>query len=72
MPNWIKNFFRLYSAFRLEIKELKLFRGKISQKHGPEYRFIADNNTDNLINEVLVEKLKAKTIFGKIIKARLK
>ena len=48
----------LYSAVRLEIKELKEFREIIKEKYGLEFLSKADNNEELLINEVLVEKFK--------------
>ena len=36
--------------------ELQLFRERISKKYGSEYISKVDNNTDFLVNEVLVEK----------------
>ena len=48
----------LYSAVRLEIKELKEFREIIKEKYELEFLSKADNNEELLINEVLVEKFK--------------
>ena len=54
----------LYSAARLEIKELKEFREIIKEKYGPEFLSKADNNEEHLVNEVLIEKLN-KNIYSK-------
>ena len=62
----------LYSASRLEIKELKEFRDMIKEKYGPEFLFKADNNEGLLVNEVLVEKLKKNIYSELLIITRLK
>ena len=62
----------LYSASRLEIKELKEFQEIIKEKYGPEFVSKADNNEEYLVNEVLVEKLKKNIYSEQLIKTRLK
>ena len=62
----------LYAATRLEIDELKQLREIINQKYGSEYISRVDNNTDKLINEVLLEKLTLKDFSEELILVRLK
>ena len=62
----------LYSASRLEIKELKEFREIIKEKYGPEFLSKADNNEELLVNEVLVEKFKNNIYSEQLIIIRLK
>ena len=62
----------LYAATRLEIDELKQLREIINQKYGSEYISKVDNNTDKLINEVLLEKLTLKDFSEELILVRLK
>ena len=52
--------------------ELQLFRERISKKYGSEYISKVDNNTDFLVNEVLVEKLKKNIYSEELIKTKLK
>ena len=62
----------IYSADRLEIKELKEFREIIKQKYGTAYISSVDNNEELLVNEVLVEKLKINILSEQSIKIKLK
>ena len=66
----------IYAATRLPIQELKKFRDKISEIYGSEYISHAVNNEDNLINEVIIEKLKRNMILFKypesLIKEKIK
>ena len=62
----------LFSASRLEIKELKEFREIIKEKYGQEFLSKADNNEELLVNEVLVEKLKKNIYSEQLIKTRLR
>ena len=62
----------LFSANRLEIKELKEFRKIIREKYGSEYISKIDDNEELLVNEVLFEKLKDNIYPEQLIKTRLK
>ena len=62
----------IYAAHYLEIKELQLFREKINKKYGSEYISKVDNNTEFLVNEVIVVKLKKNIFSEELIKTKLK
>ena len=58
-PPEIKSYLHsiIYASARLKIQELKDFREKINQKYGVEFISSAVDNKENLVNEVLIEKL---------------
>ena len=62
----------IYAANKLEIQELMLFKEKILQKYGSSYISKAENNTDKLVNENLVAKLRVTVFNDQIIKIKLK
>ena len=62
----------IYAANRLEIKELKEFKEKINKLYGSEFITKAIDNRDNLVNEVIVAKLKINVFSEQLIKERLK
>ena len=61
----------LYTATRLDIDELNLFREKIIKKYGLDYVNNADKNIKKLVNEDLVEKLQPKLYSEISIKMKL-
>ena len=62
----------IYAASRAEIEELVQFKDKILQHYGADYISKAENNSDKLVNENLVAKLRV-TIFNEaVINIRLK
>ena len=61
----------IYAAPKLEIKELKEFRDIFKNKYGSNYISKVDKDEENLINEVLIEKLKERIYSERLIKARL-
>ena len=62
----------IYVAPKLEIKELKIFRDIFKDKYGKDYIKKVDNNEDDSVNEVLIEKLKDNIYSDVIINTRLK
>ena len=62
----------IYAANRLEMKELKEFMEKIKQLYDSEFIYKVIDNKDNLVNEVIVQKLKINVFPEQIIKERLK
>ena len=62
----------IYAANRLEIKELKEFMEKIKKLYGSEFISKVIDNKDNLVNVVIVEKLKINFFSEQLIKERLK
>ena len=62
----------IYVAPKLEIKELKIFRDIFKDKYGKDYIKKVDNNEDDSVNEVLIEKLKYYIYSDVIINTRLK
>ena len=62
----------IYSESRLKIEELKELKEKIKEIYGSDYIFKCENNEDNYVNEVLVQKLKENIISEDLLKNRLK
>ena len=62
----------IYTANLIENKELKEFMEKIKKLYGSEFISEAIDNKDNLVNEVIVEKLKINVFPEQLIKERLK
>ena len=62
----------IFAANKLEINELMTFKEKIKQKYGTAYISKAENNTDKLVNENLVDKLKVTIFNEQVVKIRLK
>jgi hypothetical protein len=62
----------LYAARRIEIEEYMKFKDKIQLKYGEAYIIKADNNSDKLVNENLVEKLGVKIYKEEVKKMRLR
>jgi len=62
----------IYIAPKLKIKELKIFRDIFKDKYGKDYIKKVDNNEDDSVNEVLIEKLKDNIYSDVIINTRLK
>ena len=58
----------IYAANRLEMKELKEFMEKIKQLYDSEFIYKVIDNKDNLVNEVIIEKLKINVFPEQIIK----
>ena len=57
---------------RIEIEEYMKFKDKIQLKYGEAYIIKADNNSDKLVNENLVEKLGVKIYKEEVKKMRLR
>ena len=62
----------IYAASRSEIEELMKFKEKILQKYGAAYISKAENNTDKLVNENLVAKLRVTIFDEHVVKIRLR
>ena len=62
----------LYAVSHLEINELILFKDKMKKLYGEQYVIKAENNTDKLINEKLVELLMPNNFSEEIINSRIK
>ena len=62
----------LFASTHIEIDGLKSFREKIIKKYGNEYVTKAENNTDQLVNEDLIEKLQPQIFREVLIDLRLK
>jgi len=62
----------LYAARRIEIEEYMRFKEKIQLKYGEAYIIKADNNSDKLVNENLVDKLGVKIYKDEVKKIKLK
>ena len=62
----------IYVVPKLKIKELKIFRDIFKEKYGKEYIIKVENDEENLINEVIIEKLKDNIYSDVLINTRLK
>ena len=62
----------IYASSRLEIEEFMKFKDLIRRKYGQAYITKAENNADNLIDPVLIQKLQVKLPSEEFLLIRLK